>query len=123
MPPAERRMLLLLLGLAVAGQEVRYFATRHGQAPGAVQLLNTLQPGSPRAQRDSSMAQARPLGPDEQIDLDVAPVAEVARLPRVGPRLAKTIIADREANGAFGSLAGLDRVPGIGPGLLKVLAP
>jgi competence protein ComEA len=57
------------------------------------------------------------------VDVDAAPIAELARLPKVGPRLAKVIVADRQAHGAFGSLAGLDRVPGIGPGLLKVLAP
>jgi competence ComEA-like helix-hairpin-helix protein len=37
--------------------------------------------------------------------------------------LAKVIAADRSANGEFGSLEGLDRVPGIGPGLLRTLAP
>jgi comEA protein len=42
-------------------------------------------------------------------------------LPKVGPRLAKTIVAYRQAHGSFGSLEGLDRVPGIGPGLLKAV--
>ncbi|MFL5402742.1 MAG: ComEA family DNA-binding protein, partial [Gemmatimonadales bacterium] len=116
-------MLLLLLGLAVAGQGVRYLAGRPGQAPGGVQLLTALAPGSPTAQRDSAMQQGRPLAPGEQIDMDVAPASEVARLPRVGPRLAKTIVADRDAQGTFGSLDRLDQVPGIGPGLLKVIAP
>jgi competence protein ComEA len=69
------------------------------------------------------MRQARPLHPGERIDLDQAPVAEVTRLPKVGPRLAKIIVADREAHGPFGSLAGLDRVVGVGPGLLKIIAP
>jgi competence protein ComEA len=116
-------MLLLLLGLAVAGQGVRHWATRPGEAPGGVQLLAALTPESPKAQRDSASLQGRPLGPGEQIDIDAAPVAEVARLPRVGPRLAKTIVADRDAHGAFGGLDGLDRVPGVGPGLLKALEP
>jgi competence protein ComEA len=57
------------------------------------------------------------------VDVDTATAAELTRLPKVGPRLAKVIIADRQAHGAFGGLAGLDRVSGIGPGLLKVLAP
>ena len=69
------------------------------------------------------MQQARPLRPGERIDLDRAPLSELNRLPRVGPRLAKTILANRSQDGAFGSLAGLDRVPGIGPGLLQVLEP
>ena len=123
MPPAERRMLLLLLALGVAGQGVRYWITKPGQAPGGVQLLAGLTPGSPRAHRDSSMQQARPLAPDEQINIDSAPASELARLPRVGPRLAKTIVADRQERGVFGSLNALDRVSGVGPGLIKVLAP
>jgi competence protein ComEA len=123
MPSAERRALLLLLGLAVAGHAVRHLATRPGESPGEVQLLATLAPGSPEAQRDSSMRQARPLDPGEKVDIETATVSELARLPKVGVRLAKTIIADREAHGPFGGLAGLDRVPGVGPGLLKVISP
>jgi competence protein ComEA len=123
MAPQERRALLLLLSLAVAGQGVRYLITRPGQAPGGVQLLTTLGAESPRAQRDSAMQQGRPLGQGEQIDVDRAPAGELARLPKVGPRLAKTIVADRQAHGPFGSLSGLDRVAGIGPGLLKTIGP
>jgi competence protein ComEA len=123
MSPSERRALLLLLGLAVAGQGVRYLITRPGEPPGQVQLLSTLTPGSPRAQRDSAMRRARPLASGELVNLDSANADELVRLPRVGPALAKTILADRAAHGPFGSLAGLDRVAGIGPGLLKVIAP
>jgi competence ComEA-like helix-hairpin-helix protein len=123
MPPRETRALLLLLALAVAGQGVRYLLTRPGESPGGVQLLATLSPGSPRAQRDSAMQQARPLGSGETIDLDRAPLSELTRLPRVGPRLAKAILAHRTKHGPFGGLAGLDRVPGIGPNLLRTLEP
>jgi competence ComEA-like helix-hairpin-helix protein len=123
MLPPERRALLLLLTLAVAGQGVRLLATRPGEPPGQVQLLSTLSDGSPTAQRDSSMHEARPLAPGELVDADVAVPPELARLPRVGLALAKVIVADRDAKGAFGSLEGLDRVPGIGPGLLRTLAP
>lgn len=123
MPPAEHRALVSLLLLAVGGQTVRYLLTRSGEPPGQVQLLATLSPGSPAAQRDSARQQARPLRPGERIDLDRAPLFELTRLPRVGPRLAKTILANRSEHGAFGGLAGLDRVPGIGPGLLQALEP
>jgi competence protein ComEA len=123
MPAPELRALLLLLALAVVGQGVRYLVTRPGEPPGQVQLLATLQPGSPSAQRDSAMHKGHPLGAGERVDVDVASAAELTRLPKIGPRLAKVIVADRQEHGAFGSLAGLDRVSGIGPGLLKVLAP
>jgi len=67
------------------------------------------------------VAVTRPLAVGERIDMDRASTAEIARLPRVGLTLAKTIVADRAAHGPFGSLEGLDRVPGIGPGLLAAI--
>jgi competence protein ComEA len=120
MPP-ERRAVLLLLGLAVAGQWLRDRAISPEGAPGEARLIAGGPPGSPRSHRDSSLAVNRPLSAGETIDLDRAGVAEVARLPRVGLTLARTIVADREARGPFGSLEGLDRVPGIGPGLLAAI--
>ena len=119
----ERRAVLLLVALAVLGQGVRYLVTRPGEAPGQVQLLSLLPAGSPTAQRDSAMRQARPLGAGERLDADAASAAELARLPRVGLALAKTIVANRDTHGSFGSVAALDRVPGIGPGLLRALSP
>ena len=123
MPPAERRALLLLLGLAVAGQGVRYWFLRADEPPGEVQLLATLAPGSPEAQRDSALQLGRPLESGEKIDVETASSSELTRLPKVGPRLAKEIVANRAERGPFGSLAGLDRVPGVGPGLLKLIGP
>jgi competence ComEA-like helix-hairpin-helix protein len=119
----ERRALLLLLTLAVAGQGVRLLATRAGEPPGQVQLLSDVANGSPAAQKDSTMRESRPLAAGETVDPDVVAPAELARLPRVGLALAKVIVSDRQARGPFGSLEGLDRVPGIGPGLLRTLAP
>jgi competence ComEA-like helix-hairpin-helix protein len=123
MSAAERRALLLLLSLGLTGQGVRWWLERPGQAPGEVQLLAALPPRSPAAHRDSILALTRPLGPTERIDADRATAAQLARLPRVGLALAKKIVADREARGPFGGPAGLDRVPGIGAGLLAVLGP
>jgi competence protein ComEA len=62
-----------------------------------------------------------PSGP--AVDVDVAPAAELERLPRIGPALARRIVADREANGPFGSLQALTRVRGIGPATARQLAP
>ena len=121
MSSTERRALLLLLSLGLAGQVVRWWATRPGEAPGQIELLAALPPKSPLAHRDSVLALSRPLGADERIDADRATAGELARLPRVGPALAKTIVADRETRGPFGALNGLDRVPGIGPGLLAAI--
>ena len=41
-----------------------------------------------------------------------------ACLPGIGPVLAGRIVDDRHKNGAFGTLDGVTRVPGIGPGKL-----
>ena len=123
MSPTERRALLMLLALGLAGQGVRWWVGRPGEPPGQVELLAALPPKSPLAHRDSVLALARPLEPGERIDADRATAPELARLPRVGLALAKTIVAEREAKGPFGSLQGLDRVPGIGPGLLAAIAP
>src|SRR5438094_8496891 len=58
-----------------------------------------------------------------KIDVDVASADELDALPGVGPVLARRIIADRERHGAFGSLANLRRVKGIGPALAARLGP
>jgi DNA uptake protein and related DNA-binding proteins len=57
-----------------------------------------------------------------RIDLDVAPPEEIERLPRVGPTLARRIVANRDSLGPFGSLAGLRRVKGMGPATIERLA-
>jgi competence protein ComEA len=49
-------------------------------------------------------------------------VGATTRLPRIGPGLAGRIVADRVSNGPFGSLAGLDRVAGVGPTVLEAVA-
>ncbi|MBK9065645.1 MAG: helix-hairpin-helix domain-containing protein [Gemmatimonadetes bacterium] len=119
----ERRAVLLLLGLALLGQGVRVALGRPGVPPGQLLLQGGGPPGAPRAHRDSSLAHARPLAAGDRIDLDRAAAAEIARLPRVGPGLARAIVADRERRGPFGGLEGLDRVSGVGPGLLAAIAP
>lgn len=56
-----------------------------------------------------------PLHPDR-----MAP-HEWSLLPAIGPVLAQRIVTDRHQNGAFGSVEGLLRVPGIGPGKLSAI--
>ncbi|HEX5438661.1 MAG TPA: helix-hairpin-helix domain-containing protein [Gemmatimonadaceae bacterium] len=58
-----------------------------------------------------------------RIDLDRATEAEIERLPRIGPVLARRIVDDRTRLGPFGSLKALQRVKGIGPALARKLAP
>ena len=123
MATSEHRALLLLLALGLTGQGARLALGSAGDPPGQVSLLATDRQSDPGRHRDSAMAALAPLAPGERVNVDSATARELARLPRVGPALAKAIVADREAHGAFGSLEGLDRVSGIGPRLLEALGP
>ncbi len=58
-----------------------------------------------------------------RIDINHAPQAVLESLPRIGPKRAGAIVAEREANGPFRSAEDLLRVPGIGPATLKIIAP
>lgn len=66
-------------------------------------------------------ATRRPLA--TPVDVDRADLAELQQLPGIGPSLAARIIADRNANGPFGSIAALDEVSGVGPTLINRLGP
>ncbi len=123
MTRAERRSLLTLGVLALGGHLLLAARGAPDVAPGAVTLLDPARDGDPLAHRDSAAALAAPLGAGERVDIDRAGVAELQRLPGVGPALAKRIVADRENRGAFGGTVGLDRVPGVGPAMLAKLAP
>lgn len=74
-------------------------------------------------QRSAAAQSGRPLAPGERVDLNTASAAEIARLPRVGPGLARRIVSDRSTRGPFHTLADLDRVPGVGAGILRDLQP
>lgn len=123
MGPRERRALVLLGGLAVAGHFLLAVATAPGSAPGALALFDPATDGDPLAHRDRSIELARPLAAGDRIDADHAGAEDLGRLPGVGPALAKRIVADRESHGAFGGIAAFDRVPGVGPALLAKLGP
>jgi competence protein ComEA len=58
------------------------------------------------------------------VDINRATIAELETLPRIGPAIAARIVAEREANGPFASLAALEgRVRGIGPALARTIEP
>jgi len=77
--------------------------------------------GMPRPGQASTSASAA--NPGIVVDLDVAGADAIAGLPWIGDALAGRIVADRTAHGPFGSLTGLQRVRGIGPGLAARIAP
>ena len=55
------------------------------------------------------------------VNLNTADAERLATLPGIGEATARKIIADREANGAFGSVDDLTRVSGIGQKKLEAL--
>ncbi|MEO6527666.1 MAG: ComEA family DNA-binding protein [Gemmatimonadaceae bacterium] len=96
--------------------------------------INGFPPPGPRIDTDVRGAPPRrrssPLGGPPsaagsfagRVDLDRATEAEIDRLPRVGPALARRLIANRDSFGAFGSIEALRRVRGIGPATIERLA-
>jgi competence protein ComEA len=62
-----------------------------------------------------------PLG--AKVNLNSADATQLDALPGVGPSTAAKIVADRAANGPFGSVDDLGRVSGIGPKKLEELKP
>lgn len=93
-------------------------------------------PPSPRIETDARGIRVQPRAasppsrntggeprPDALIDMDAAPARDIEALPRIGPALARRIVASRDSLGPFGSLEGLQRVKGIGKATLQQLAP
>jgi competence protein ComEA len=144
---AERQALLFLLGVTLLGGGMRVWAgaaplppvvgrggagaaagggggaplQRQRQAVDSARRLSARRSaGSGRARRAAGVRDAPPPGP---VAVNEASAQELERLPRVGPALARRIVADRAARGAYRSLEELGRVPGIGPATLRVLAP
>jgi len=66
---------------------------------------------------------ARPLGPRERIDINLADESSLRRLPGVGPSRAAAILRDRKSRGRYASPRDLARVQGIGEGLVARLGP
>jgi len=120
----DKRAALVLAGLALAGAAVKLLlAPPPGRAPGEVTLTadTAALPAGLRATAREAARRARPLAPGERVDLDLADVTEITRLPRIGPALARRIVDWRATHGPFGSLARLDSVSGIGPHLLEAI--
>lgn len=68
---------------------------------------STAASGQPAGQQDVK-------DPGGRIDINTSNAAQLQELPGVGPVLAASIVAYREENGAFVSVADLKQVPGIG---------
>jgi hypothetical protein len=79
------------------------------------------EPGAPRA-RPAEPREPPPAPADPRpLDLNLASLEQIARLPGVGPGLARRILDERERRGRFDSPEALRGVLGLGPKKLAAL--
>ena len=118
-----RNAALLLLATAIGGRLLLQARRTPDVAPGAVAFRIGASTDLARQQR-AALARTAEVGDGEMIDVDRAGAGELARLPGVGPSLARRIVAEREAHGPFGGAPCLDaRVAGVGEGFLRRAGP
>ena len=138
----QLRLLLVLAAILLAGLGVREWRASFPDAADRLERFDREEPAppllpSPRPEPrpGSPSPAAPPMGtkrakpsqetrgepgaqgvPDPRpLDLNRATVAELARLPGVGPGLARRILDERERRGRFDSLEALRQVLGFGP--------
>jgi competence ComEA-like helix-hairpin-helix protein len=124
----ELRSLLLATGLLLLGAAARVglapepdeFSWTQAAGPAASLSATRRQVSEGVAEEEAA---AIPLGRDETIDPNRAPVALLRRLPGVGPVRAQAIVKERISGGPFRGPADLARVPGIGPRTVEALEP
>jgi len=58
-----------------------------------------------------------------KVDVNRASVDELSLLPQVGPKLAASIVSEREQRGKFLTINDLDRASGVGPERVAQLGP
>jgi competence protein ComEA len=117
--PAERRALIVLLLLVLAGTAVRTAKKLWPNRLPDYQIeIDTLSAAPPRPYEDIAQQKL-----EAGIDPNTAPQEDLELLPGIGPALAGRIVTDRTAHGRFDSAAVLTRVPGIGPRLVERLRP
>ena len=101
----ERVALTVLGSLALAALGILIWQSRRPP----LTIEGTPVAAQQAAQWDAALATAR------QLDVNTASVAELERLPGIGPSLARRIADDRAARGPFQRPEELQRVKGIGP--------
>jgi len=117
--PSERRALLALLALVLAGSAVRAAKYVWPQRwPGYQLHVDTLTALPAQPPVDAAFQKL-----ERGIDPNSAPPEDLELLPGIGPALAARIVADRTTHGPYDSARVLLRVPGIGPRLLEKLEP
>ncbi len=136
----QLRLIVALAGVLLAGLAVREWRAgfpaladrlerfdREDSAVHAPPEPPSTPAGRPRGRAARDRDDHRPpgegarQGADGPVDLNRAGIGELARLPGVGPSLARRIVEERERGGAFDSPEALRRVYGLGPRKLIAL--
>ena len=93
----------------------------------AVSLSAWIEQGwEAHAAREAGLHRASPAelpAPAWRVDINQAPPEELAVLPGIGLRRARSIVEEREKNGPYLNALSLTRIKGIGPATVKRLAP
>jgi hypothetical protein len=115
-------------GLLIEGTGVVSSTSATGFPPPSPRIdidtrLSTQGAGAQNGPRGGKNGHAGMAAPGALVDMDVADATQIERLPRIGPALAKRIVANRDSLGPFGSLPALGRVKGMGSATLKQLGP
>ncbi len=140
---SQLRVLLVLAALFLAGLGVRQWRAgfpdaalrlerfdREPEPTGPLSARDTadgppasLPPPSIPARMPEGTARETPSTPPDPrpLDLNRASLAELSRLPGVGPGLARRILEDRNRRGRFESTEALGRIVGLGPKKLASL--
>jgi len=108
--PLPERGLILLVAVALLATGVVFYLAR--ERPRAA-----LQSGS--IVLENVLVVLPTFHDARKVDLNIAPVEELVRLPGIGEVLAGRIVAYREAHGRFASIDELVAVSGIGPVVLE----
>ncbi len=111
---AEAGVLLGLGGLLLLGLGYRWWERKQPPPPPIAEEVQRFQEGAARMQQVLT---------PEPLNVNRATAEELEQLPRIGPVLARRIVAFREAHGPFQGLKDLEAVPGIGPKTIAELAP
>jgi len=117
-------VILKLIGFGVYPGNRAVQGTTDSLYVAKVSLVDSLVRGyatvqSPGSQ-ESSMVSAQQ---KFQVNINVAGVESLQKLPGIGPVMAKRIIAHRQKNGYFKSFKDLLEVKGIGPATLEKIRP
>ncbi len=90
---------------------------------GQVICVASVQAESSQTKEMEKSAGKRKVAVSGPVNINTATVAELDRLPGIGPALAKQIVAYREANGRFSTVADIQRVKGIGKKKYEKMKP